>query len=305
MARLTTPDPAGISPRFMDAARTLGPLDGQYPAALLRLPDRPQALRVLGELGARRRIAVVGTRLPDDYGREVTRELARGLARRGVTVVSGGAAGVDGVAHRAALEEGGHTIAVFGTGIDVAYPREHAPLFEEIVARGGALVSELPDGAPPAPWTFPRRNRIVAALSEAVVVVRAGLRSGALITASIARRLGVGVFAVPGDVRERLSAGPNGLLREGARVAEGPEDVLDALGIGASGAGAQLELAPVRIPGGDAGRLLAAMRVEPRHADELAREAGVGPGPAMAALLGLEIEGLCEQRPGRYFLRRS
>jgi len=163
----------------MDAARTLGPQDGQYPAALGRLADRPQRLRVRGDLGDRRRVAVVGTRLSDGYGDEVGRAIALGLASAGVSVVSGGAAGVDGVAHRAALEAGGHTIAVFGTGIDVPYPRDHAALFEEIVAGGGALVSELPDGAPPAPWTFPRRNRIVAALSEAVVVVRAGIRSGA------------------------------------------------------------------------------------------------------------------------------
>jgi DNA processing protein len=289
----------------MDAARTLGPQDGQYPAALGRLRDRPQRLRVRGDLGDRRRVAVVGTRLSDGYGDELARVIALGLARAGVTVVSGGAAGVDGVAHRAALEAGGHTIAVFGTGIDVAYPREHGSLFDEIVAAGGALVSELPDGAQPAPWTFPRRNRIVAALSEAVVVVRAGVRSGALITAALARRLGVAVFAVPGDVRERLSAGPNALLRDGARVAEGPEDVLDALGIGAGAEPGQLELPCAAAPSGDAGRLYAALRRDSRHADELAREAGLDPGPAAVALLTLELEGLCEQRPGRYFLRRS
>jgi DNA processing protein len=289
----------------MDAARTLGPLDGLYPAALGRLADRPQRLRVRGDLGDRRRVAVVGTRLSDPYGDRLAHEISGELARAGVTVVSGGAAGIDGVAHRAALEAGGHTIAVFGTGIDVPYPREHRELFDAIVAGGGALISELPDGAPPAPWTFPRRNRIVAALSEAVVVVRAGLRSGALITAHLARRLGVTVFAVPGDVRERLSAGPHALLRDGARVAEGAEDVLDALGIGGGAGGAQGELPCVVAPAGEAGRIYAALRREARHADDLAREAGLDPGPAAAALLALELEGLCEQRPGRYFLRRS
>jgi DNA processing protein len=288
----------------MDAARTLGPLDGQYPAALGRLTDRPQRLRVRGDLGDRRRVAVVGTRLSDPYGDVLTREISSGLARAGVTVVSGGAAGVDGIAHRAALDAGGHTIAVFGTGIDVHYPREHGALFEAIVAGGGALVSELPDGAPPAPWTFPRRNRIVAALSEAVVVVRAGIRSGALITAQLARRLGVTVFAVPGDVRERLSAGPHALLRDGARLVEGADDVLGALGIGAAGPQGELP-GTSAAPGGDAGRIYFALRREARHADDLAREAGLDPGPAAAALLALELEGLCEQRPGRYFLRRS
>lgn len=305
MARLTPPYPAGISPRLMDAVCTLGPQDGRYPAALARLGDAPRRLRVCGDLGARRRVAVVGTRLPDDYGVELAREIATGLARAGVTVVSGGAAGIDAAAHRAALDAGGHTIAVFGTGIDVAYPPEHRELFEEIVDAGGALVSELPDGAPPTPWAFPKRNRIVAALSEAVVVVRAGLRSGALITAALARRLGVAVFAVPGDVRLRLSAGPNGLLREGARVVEGSRDLLDALGVGPGAEARQVELPAVASPPGDAGRLYAVLRTEPRQADELAREAGVGAGPAMAALLSLELQGLCEQRPGRYFLRRS
>jgi DNA processing protein len=289
----------------MDAARTLGPQDGRYPAGLGRLSDRPLRLRVRGDLGDRRRVAVVGTRLSDAYGDELTRVISAGLARAGVTVVSGGAAGVDGIAHRAALEAGGHTIAVFGTGIDVAYPSEHQPLFEQIVAAGGALVSEFPDGAPPTHWSFPRRNRIVAALSEAVVVVRAGFRSGALITAALARKMGVTVFAVPGDVRDRLSAGPNALLREGARVAEGPEDLLGALGIGAAAEPGQLELPGATLPAGDAGRIYATLRREARHADELAREAGLDPGPAAAALLTLELEGLCEQRPGRYFLRRS
>lgn len=301
---MTIQPPAGISPRLMDAARTLGPQDGRYPAALRRLADRPERLRVCGELGDRRRVAVVGTRLPDDYGTELAREIAAGLARSGFTVVSGGAAGIDGAAHRAALDAGGHTIAVFGTGIDVAYPPEHQPLFDEIVDAGGALVSELPDGSPPTQWSFPKRNRIVAAISEAVVVVRAGIRSGALITASLARKLGVGLFAVPGDVRLRLSAGPNALLREGARLIEGAEDLLEALGA-RSGLPVQAELPAVAAPAGDAGRLFAILTIGPRHADELAREAGLGPGPAMAALLSLELQGLCEQRPGRYFLRRS
>jgi DNA processing protein len=146
---------------------------------------------------------------------------------------------------------------------------------------------------------------VVAALSEAVVVVRAGIRSGALITASLARRLGVAVYAVPGDVRARLSAGPHALLREGARVAEGADDLLRALGMGAADGQAHLALGDPAEPPGDAGRLFAVMRREPRHADVIAAEAGLDPGRAAAALLALELEGLCEQRPGRYFLRRS
>jgi DNA processing protein len=289
----------------MDAARTLGPQDVLYPAALGRLPDPPAALRVRGDLGGRRRVAVVGTRLPDAYGEELARRIAGDLARSGLTVVSGGAIGIDGAAHRAALEAGGHTVAVLGTGIDVPYPPEHAPLFDRIVAAGGAVLTEQPDGAPPLKWAFPRRNRIVAALSEAVVVVQAGLKSGALITAELARRLGIPVFAVPGDVRSRLSAGPHALLKAGARLAEGAEEPLAAIGVhGAPGGQPELPGTSAR-PAGDAGRLLDVLGREPLHAEELARAAGLGAGPAMAALLALELEGLCEQRPGRYFLRRS
>ena len=285
----------------MEAARTIRPGDGQYPEQLARVVDRPAELRVRGTLGDLRRVAVVGTRRPDPYGEEVARELARDLARAGVSVVSGGALGIDGVAHAAALEAGGHTVAVLGTGVDVLHPATHRPLFERMLAAGGALVSELPDGTPGFRSNFPRRNRIVSGMSEAVIVVRAGARSGALITADWARAQGVPVFAVPGDVRDPLSAGPHALLRAGARVATEARDVLGALGIDAAPA-PQLALPAL---GGEEGALLAALGRRPRHADELARSARLASGAALAGLLTLELQGLCEQRPGHYFLRRS
>ena len=285
----------------MEAARTIRPGDGQYPAQLARVVDRPAELRVRGTLGDLRRVAVVGTRRPDPYGEEVARDLARDLARAGVSVVSGGALGIDGVAHAAALEAGGHTVAVLGTGVDVLHPATHRPLFERMLAAGGALVSELPDGTPGFRSNFPRRNRIVSGMSEAVIVVRAGARSGALITADWARAQGVPVFAVPGDVRDPLSAGPHALLRAGARVATEARDVLGALGIDAAPA-PQLALPAL---GGEEGALLAALGRRPRHADELARSARLASGAALAGLLTLELQGLCEQRPGHYFLRRS
>jgi len=285
----------------MEAARTIRPGDGQYPEQLARVVDRPAELRVRGTLGDQRRVAVVGTRRPDPYGEEVARDLARDLARAGVSVVSGGALGIDGVAHAAALEAGGHTVAVLGTGVDVLHPATHRPLFERMLAAGGALVSELPDGTPGFRSNFPRRNRIVSGMSEAVIVVRAGARSGALITADWARAQGVPVFAVPGDVRDPLSAGPHALLRAGARVATEARDVLGALGIDAAPA-PQLALPAL---GGEEGALLAALGRRPRHADELARSARLASGAALAGLLTLELQGLCEQRPGHYFLRRS
>ncbi|GEJ56210.1 DNA-processing protein DprA [Anaeromyxobacter diazotrophicus] len=289
----------------MDAAWTLHRSDDGFPPRLAAIPEPPERLRVRGSLGppTERRVALVGMRHPDPYGLELAREIARDLARAGVCVVSGGAEGIDGAAHEAALDAGGRTLAVLGTGLDVAYPAGHRPLFERIVASGGALVSEYEDGQRGDRWTFPKRNRLVSGLSEAVLVVRAGERSGALITAAWARRQGVPVFAVPGDVRLEGSAGPLALLRQGAKVAASARDLLEALGL--SG---QLSLLPAPAgaeAGGEEATVLAALGRVPRHADEVARAAGVPPAAALSALLLLELRGLCEQRPGNLFLRRA
>src|SRR5512142_2573562 len=284
----------------MEAPRTLRPGDGPYPAALARVADRPSELRLVGSLGAPRgRVAIVGARLTDEYGADLAHELAAGLARAGVSVVSGGARGVDAAAHEGALSAGGHTVAVLGTGVDVPYPAEHRDLFERIVAAGGALLSEQPDGTRGFPQNFPARNRIISALSEAVVVVRAGEKSGALVTAAWARSQGVPVLAVPGDVRDPLSAGTLRLLREGARVAASARDVLAAIGIAAAADGAYQPELPAL--GAAESALLSALVRRPRHAGEVARAASLAPGAALAGLLALEIQGLCEQRPGHYF----
>jgi DNA processing protein len=285
----------------MEAARTIRPGDGQYPHALARVPDRPAELRLRGTLRDARRVAIVGSRLPDEYGVDLARELAGGLARAGVSIVSGGARGIDAAAHEAALDAGGHTVAVLGTGVDVVYPAGHRDLFERILAAAGALLSEQPDGARALKSSFPRRNRIVSGLSEAVVVVRAAEKSGALITAAWARAQGVPVFAVFGDVRDPLSAGTTALLRAGARVAASADDVLAALGVDARPE-PQLALPAL---GAEESALLSALARRPRHSDEVARAAGVAPGAALAGLLALEVQGLCEQRPGHYFLRRA
>ncbi len=287
----------------MEAARTIRPGDGHYPDQLACTPDRPAELRLRGHLGELRRVAIVGSRHPDPYGEDTARLLATGLARAGVSVVSGGALGIDAVAHRAALDAGGHSVAVLGTGVDVLYPASNRRLLERVLEEGGAIVSELPDGTPGFRGNFPRRNRIISGLSEAVVVVQAGEKSGALVTAEWARSQGVPVFAVPGDVREPLSQGPLALLRRGARVAASAEDVLGALGIEVAPEAARQLPLPALAPGESA--LLAALARRPRHADEVARRAGLAPGPTLAGLLALELEGLCEQRPGHYFLRRT
>jgi DNA processing protein len=285
----------------MEPARTLRPGDGHYPPALERIAGRPAELRLRGSLGARRRVAIVGSRAADEYGVDLAREIAGGVARAGFSVVSGGALGVDRVAHEAALDAGGHTVAVLGTGVDVAHPSSHRDLYERILAGGGALLSELPDGTPGFPRNFPARNRIVSGLSEAVVVVRAGARSGALITASWARGQGVPVLAVPGDVRDPLSAGTTALLAGEARAVGSAADVLAALGVEAP---PERQL-PLPALAGDLPALLAALARRPRHADEVARAAGLAPGAALAGLLALEVLGLCEQRPGHTFMRRN
>ncbi len=270
-----------------------------YPRALERIPRPPARLRLRGRLTGRRHVAVVGARRTDAYGIDMAEVLSAGLARAGVAVVSGGAEGVDGAAHRAALDAGGHTVAVFGCGVDVAYPAGHRALFERIVEQGGALLSEYDDGTPPDRFRFPDRNRIVAGLCEAVVVVRAGRGSGALITAEWARRAGIPVHAVPGDAALVLSSGPHRLIRAGARLVSSPADLLDDLGLAAAAAERAADLE------GEAGAMYRALGAEPRHADELAKRSGLAPGAALAALLELELGGLAEQRPGQYFLRRG
>jgi len=285
----------------MESARTLRPGDGQYPDALSAIPERPEALRLRGSLGDARRVAVVGSRFPDEYGIDLARSIVAGLARAGLSIVSGGALGIDAAAHEAALDAGGHTVAVLGTGVDVASPARNRGLFERILETGGALLSEQEDGAPGLKQHFPRRNRIVSGLSEAVVVVRAGAGSGALITAAWAKSQGVPVLAVPGDVRDPLSAGTTALLRGGARVAASADDVLATLGLDAP---PERQLALPAL-GPDESALLAALVRRPRHADEVARAARLAPGAALAGLLALEVQGLCEQRPGQYFLRRN
>jgi DNA processing protein len=285
----------------MDAARTLRPGDGPYPGLLATIADRPRELRVRGDLrGEIRRAAIVGSREPDAYGEELARSIAAGLARAGVSVVSGGARGIDAAAHRGALEAGGHTVAVLGTGVDVPYPAQHRALFAELLDAGGALVSELPDGAQAFKSHFPARNRIISGMSEVVVVVQARVKSGALITADWARSQGRPVLAVPGDARDPLSGGPHALLRSGARLVASAADVLAEMGL--AEVRAQRALPALSCEGS---ALLAALGRKPRHAGEVATAAGLPVGNALAGLLALELEGLCEQRPGHYFLRRE
>ena len=213
-------------------ARLTTSLDEDYPSRLRELPDPPPVLYALGVLTACEPpvVAIVGTRDATPYGERVTRAIASALARAGACVLSGLARGIDAAAHRAALDVGGRTCAVLGTGIDVPYPAAHQALHEAI-ARRGLLLSEHAPGERATAGSFPRRNRIIAALADVTIVVEAGARSGALITAGHALDLGRAVAAVPGPIDAPASAGSNELLRDGAVVIASPDDALALVGL--------------------------------------------------------------------------
>jgi DNA processing protein len=237
-------------------------------------------------------VAVVGARSCSPYGSQVGRTLGRELAAAGLVVVSGMARGIDGEAHRGALEVGGHTVAVLGCGVDRDYPAAHRDLAERI-CEAGLVVSEYAPGVEPAPWRFPGRNRIIAGLAAVTVVVEARERSGALITADLALEEGREVFAVPGEITSGLSAGTNRLLALGATPLTQVEDVLRAFGIEHT----ETPAADVSEP---AAQVLARLRDTPAGADELARATKLDAGALAAALSELEIAGLVTEAAGVY-----
>jgi DNA processing protein len=266
----------------------------EFPSLLRELHDPPSRLYVRGSVAllAQRAVAVVGARSCSSYGAQVSRTIGRELGAAGVVVVSGLARGVDAEAHRGALEAGGQTVAVLGCGIDRDYPRRHSELASRIVV-DGAIVSEYPPGTEPAPWRFPARNRIVAGLCLATVVVEARARSGALITADFALELGREVFAVPGEITAGLSAGTNELLRQGAAPLLAVADVLEPLG---------LEPRARKAPSltGLADHVLRLLADEPQEADRLTRASGRASGEVGAALVELELAGLIASADGVY-----
>ena len=200
-----------------------------YPERLADLPDAPDLLFVRGTIPDLPTVAVVGTRRCTAYGRALAREYGQVVAEAGWCLVSGLARGIDGAAHEGTVTMGGAGVAVLGSGLDVLYPAEHRGLADDLVRSGGAVVSEYPPGTIPEPWRFPPRNRIISGMADALVVVEAAVKGGALITAGCALTHGRPVFAVPGDVRRATSEGCNLLIRDGAHPVLGPEDLIDEL----------------------------------------------------------------------------
>jgi len=257
------------------------------PALLRAIHDPPARLYLRGradaELLSRPAVAVVGARACSPYGAQVARMLGRELAAVGVVVVSGLARGIDGEAHRGALDAGGHTVAVLGCGIDRDYPAAHASLAGAIAERS-LLVSEYEPGVEPAPWRFPARNRIIAGLCAATIVVEARERSGALITADFALDEGREVLAVPGEITSALAAGTNALLRLGATPLTSTGDVLEALGL--------------ETPEPTASPSHPLLELLPASVDELVRASGLSAGEIASALAELEIAGLAAEGEG-------
>jgi DNA processing protein len=271
--------------------------DARFPPRLKAIFDPPRSLFLRGsgepELLGRRAVGVVGARSCSPYGAQVARMLGRELAAAGLLVVSGLARGIDGEAHRGALESGGPTVGVLGCGIDRDYPAANASLSRRM-EDGGLVVSEYEAGVEPAPWRFPARNRIIAGLCEAVVVVEAREHSGALITADFALEEGREVFAVPGEITSALSVGSNALLRLGATPLTGSGDVLEALGIERAEAATDPDVS------GAARRVLGLVRDTPLAADELVARASLEAGAVSVALTELELAGLVAAADGVY-----
>lgn len=297
--------------RVRAAGVTLIPFsDANYPARLRTIADPPPVLYVKGELRAddSRAVAIVGSRSASDYGRRVARDLARGLASTGFTVVSGMARGIDGMAHETAINCGGRTIAILGSGVERAYPPEHDKLYQRISDQG-AVLSELPIGTRPMAFNFPARNRLISGVSLGVVVVEATEKSGSLITASLAVDQGREVFAVPGEAGASRSRGAHRLIRQGAKLVENVEDILEEIAPQLLHRGGAANPAPLTLPqnaGAEARKIFALLEAGSLQIDEVIERSGLVAQRVLEILLDLELQGYVQQLAGkRYAAERT
>ena len=298
-------DVAGLMERLTSDHISVVTLDDDgYPALLREIGSPPPVLFFRGQLQETdsAAVAVVGTRRVTSYGREMAFQIGQGLARAGVTVVSGLAKGVDGIAHRAALEAGGRTIAVLGSGVNRIYPHEHTRLAAQIADQGAVLSDYGPDRKPDAP-NFPARNRIISGLSLGVVVIEAPERSGALITVDFAADQGRDVFAVPGSATAPNSAGTNTLIREGARLVRSADDVLEDLQLRRGSS----DVEPVQQPllmNEDERRVIAVLTSDPQHIDDIAERSTMTLPGVSALLVTLELQGQVRNVGAQHYVRR-
>ncbi|MGV8075228.1 MAG: DNA-processing protein DprA [Syntrophobacteraceae bacterium] len=281
--------------------------DPDYPSNLAAIPDPPAVLFLKGNIEPRDlvSVAVVGSRAASPTGMAFTERLCMELAGNGVCIVSGLAVGIDSAAHRGAIKGNGRTIAVVGCGLDIDYPRANGSLRNDI-AENGAVVSEFVMGTPPAPGHFPQRNRIISGLALGVVVVEAAHKSGSLITARLALEQGREVFAVPGMARHYRSVGPHRLLKEGAKLVECAEDILEEIRplIKTSKEEQKKErthqIAEDATP--DEALVLCVLDQAPKQMDDICRSVALPVPQIMAILLSLELKGIVQQLPGKYFI---
>ncbi|MGM0433749.1 MAG: DNA-processing protein DprA [Pseudomonadota bacterium] len=282
--------------------------DPEYPEVLRHIHGPPPVLYCRGDISALSRpcLAMVGSRHASRDGLNHARRFAHALAEGGFSVVSGLALGIDGAAHKGALEGSGATVGILANGVDRPYPRRHETLAHDMLQAGGLLVSELPPGTPARSHLFPQRNRLISGLCRGVLVVEAGLRSGSLITARLAMEQGREVFAIPGSIHQPSVRGCHRLIREGAVLVETVEDIVWELGVWESlptRAEPAGETAPAHLDE-DSRRVLDAVTYEPVDSDRLCRATGMAATDLLQALLLLEMEGLVESTPGGY-RRRS
>ncbi len=281
--------------------------DAEYPSLLLQIPDPPPFLYVYGNLcSTPKNIAVVGSRNATGYGLSIARKLCADISTLGLTIVSGMARGIDTAAHLGALSANGKTVAVLGSGLEKVYPAENKGLFHKIAA-SGAVISEFPLTAPPEGHNFPIRNRIISGMSLGTVVVEAGMRSGSLITARLAAEQNREVFAVPGSISSYKSTGTHNLIKQGAKLVEHAQDIIEELTMLLKGYDAcektDLKALKDRLPPltADESLVLAALGPYPVHIDDLARQITLDIGKLSAILLQLELKGVVTQTPGKMF----
>ena len=293
--------------------RVVNCTEAEYPQSLLQIYDPPALLYVRGDISVLNAasISIVGTRRPTVYGTQVAERMGRDLAKRGLVIISGLARGVDALAHSGATSVGGRAIGVLGTGIDVCYPKENKKLFEKVLEKG-AIISELPTGAHPAPENFPVRNRIIAGMPLGVLIVEGKQYSGSLITARLAMEFGREVFGVPGNITQEVSFAPNQLIKQGAKLVTDAEDVIEELPTPVRAALVQAESA-----GSEQRNLLAAEGLSPiekriyellstedsKPIDELVESTGLNSSEVLATLFDLELKGIIRQLPGKQFTK--
>jgi DNA processing protein len=273
-----------------------------YPSLLRQIAAPPPVLYVRGRFEPvdQWAMAVVGTRRLSAYGRIITQQLVTSLVMNGVTVVSGLARGIDAIAHRVAVEQGGRTLAVLGSGVDHIYPPEHQPLAEQIIAGQGAIISEYPLGTPPDSKNFPGRNRLISGLALGVLVVEAGERSGALITARFALDQDREVFAIPGNINSPVSRGTNRLIQQGAKLVADVEDILTELNLRQI---VEQVVAQTILPEtAEEAALVAQLSGQPVHIDELIRATGLPSGVVSSTLTMMELKGMVQQTGGMNYV---